>query len=148
MLCHLSQQIRKQKASPNRLPLTRAIIFLLVLLVVNSGCAKGWTPDASIISKMEAGIKPSDIPPRYSPGRPPIIGQYARYYFGYKAHNRRMIHGVLILPFGPKMKPAGIYVVRSQREFPVILDGGCSVMHLVYDLEANQIVSLECNGLA
>ncbi len=140
---HLSQQVRIQKALP------QAIILSLVLLVANLvGCAQGWTPDASIISKMEAGIKPSDIPPQYAPGHPPIISQYARYYFGYKAHNRRMIRGELVRSSISEMKPAGIYIVRSQREFPVIFDGGCSVMHLVYDVEAGKIGSLQCNGLA
>ena len=75
-----------------------------------------------------------------------MIAQYARYYFAYKANNRRMIRGELVRPFGPKMKPPGIYVVRSQKEFPIILDGGCAIMHLVYDVEADQIMSLQCNG--
>jgi hypothetical protein len=119
-----------------------------VLLVSNAGCSQSWAPDAGIISKVESSIKPSDIPLRYSPGHPPVIGQYARYYFGYMANNHRMIRGELVLPFGSKMKPAGIYVVDSQREFPTIFDGGCSVMHVVYDVDAGRLVSLQCNGVA
>ena len=102
--------------------------------------------DAAIISKLESNIKPSDIPLRYLPAHPPIIAQYARYYFGYKADNHRMIRGELILPFRSKMKPAGIYVVGSQREFPTIFDGGCAVIHVVYDVEAGHMISLQCNG--
>ena len=148
MLDHL-WQIRIQTASSlKRRPLAQLIILSIVFLVANAGCAQHWIPDPSIISKLESAIKPSDIPPQYSPGHPPIIGQYARYYFGYKTNNRRMIIGELVRPSGPKMKPAGIYVVGSQREFPTIMDGGCFVMHLVYDVEAGQIVSLKCNGLA
>jgi hypothetical protein len=112
-----------------------------------SGGAQDWTPDAAIISKLESDIKRSDIPLRYLSGHPPIIAQYARYYFGYKADNHRMIRGELILPFGSKMKPAGIYVVGSQREFPTIFDGGCAVMQVVYDVEAGRMVSLQCNGV-
>ncbi len=59
-----------------------------------------------------------------------------------------MISGELVLPFGSKMKSAGIYIVSSKREFPTIFDGGCSVMHVVYDVEAGRVVSLQCNGIA
>jgi hypothetical protein len=58
-----------------------------------------------------------------------------------------MIRGELALPIGSKMKPAGTYVVGSKREFPMIFDGGCAVMHIVYDVEVSRLVSLQCNGL-
>ena len=59
-----------------------------------------------------------------------------------------MIRGELIMPFGLKEKPAGIYVVGSEKEFPMFEDGGCAVMHVVYDVDAGQVVSLRCNGFA
>ena len=128
--------------------LMRSLILLPVLLAPNSVCAQSWTPDVAIISKLETGIKPSDRPLRYSPGHLPVVGQYARYYFGYKANNHRMISGEFVFPFGTKMKPAGIYMVGSERGFPTIFDGGCSVIHVVYDVEEVRMVSLQCNGVA
>ena len=59
-----------------------------------------------------------------------------------------MISGELVLPFGTRMKPAGIYIVEDENEFPTIFDGGCAVMRVVFDVEANHVVSLKCNGLA
>jgi hypothetical protein len=126
----------------------QSFILLLMFLIAIAGCAQNWTPDAATISKLESGIKPSDIPLQYLPGHRPVIAEYARYYFGYTANNHRMIRGELIIPFGSKMKPAGTYVVRSEKEFPMISDGGCAVMHMVYDVEAGHIMSLRCNGLA
>jgi hypothetical protein len=147
-ILRLSKSEMRTDSSSNCVPLGQALILSLMLLMANSGRAQNWTPDAAIISKVESDIKPSDIPLEYPTGHPPIIGHYARYYFGYiGANNHRMISGELVLPWS-KMKAAGIYVVGSQREFPRISDGGCAVMHVVYDVEAGHMVSLQCNGLA
>jgi hypothetical protein len=124
----------------------RSLILLPVLLASSAGCAQSWTPDAAIISRLESSIKPGDIPLRYSPGHPPVIDQYARYYFGYMANNHKMIRSKFVLPFHSKMKPAGVYMVGSEREFPIVFDGGCGVMHVVYDVDASLVVSLRCNG--
>ena len=124
----------------------QSFILSLMFLMTIAGYAQNWTPDAATISKVESGIKPSDIPQQYLPGHRPVIAGYARYYFGYTANNHRMIRGELIMPFGSKMKSAGIYVVASEKEFPMIFGGGCAVIHVVYDVEAGHIVSLRCNG--
>lgn len=59
-----------------------------------------------------------------------------------------MIGGEFVLPVGPDMKPAGIYTVSSRKGSPTIFDGGCSVMRVTYDVEEDQIVSLQCkNGV-
>ncbi len=124
------------------------VLSLIMVIMVSLGCAQSWTPDAAIISKVELGIRLSDIPPQYSPENPPIIAQYARYYVGYKANNHRMISGEFVLSMGSKSKPAGIYIVSSKIEFPTIFDGGCSVLHIIYDVDEAHLVSLKCNGFA
>ena len=129
------------------------LILSLIFALTGAGSASDWTPDAATISKLESGIKPGDIPkwaasPEYPSGRYPVVADYARYYFGYTADGHRMIRGEWVTPWGSKMKPVGIYVVGSQKDFPVIFDGGCSVVNLVYAVESKRIVSLKCNGLA
>jgi hypothetical protein len=126
----------------------QSLILSLVFWMTIAGYAQHWTPDVATISKVESSIKPSDIPQQYLPGHRPVIAEYARYYVGYTANNHRMIRGELIMPFGSRMKPAGTYVVGSEKDFPMIFDGGCAVMHVVYDVEAGHIVSLRCNGVA
>ena len=68
-----------------------------------------------------------------------------------------MIRGELVIPAaasnvvilsGSKMKPVGIYVVGSEKDFPEIFDGGCTVVHVIYAVETAHVVSLKCNGYA
>jgi len=132
----------------DRMPMKQAPLLPLMFLIAFSSRAQNWTPDAALISKVEAGIKSDGISPRYPEGHPLAIDKYARYYLGYTANSHRMIRGRFIIPFGTKMKPAGVYFVGSQKEFPVVFDGGCSVMNLVYDVEAEHVISLRCNGFA
>lgn len=119
-----------------------------VLLVTHSGCALQSALEAAVITKLERSITTSDMPRQYLAGQPPVITTYARYYFGYLANGRKMIRGEFVVPFGSGMKPAGVYMVKDATDFPIIDDGGCAVMQVVYDVEAEHIVSLKCNGLA
>ena|SRR5271168_2896432 len=125
------------------------IVQLILATAVTTalGATPGWTPDAATISKLESNIKPGDIP-KFSDGHLPIVTEYDRYYAPYMAADHRMIRGELVIPIGSKMKPAGVYVVDSEKDFPHISDGGCAIVHVVYDVETARVVSLKCNGYA
>jgi hypothetical protein len=125
------------------------IVQLILAAAVTTalGATQSWTPDAATISKLESNIKPGDIP-KFSNGHRPIVTEYARYYAPYTAGNHRMIRGELVRPMASNMKPAGIYVVGSEKDFPLIFDGGCSIVIVVYDVETARVVSLKCNGYA
>ena len=58
-----------------------------------------------------------------------------------------MIRGELVIPTGPEMK-LGIHVVGSEKDFPLIFDGGCAVVNIVYSVEQEHVISLKCNGYA
>jgi hypothetical protein len=45
-------------------------------------------------------------------------------------------------------KSKGVHIVDSQDKFPGIVDGGCGIIHLSYDIRSNKITKIECNGLA
>jgi hypothetical protein len=122
-------------------------LILAAAVTTTLGATPGWTPDAATISKLESNIKPGDIP-KLGSGHRPIVTEYARYYAPYMAGDHRMIRGELVRPMGSNMKPAGIYVVDSEKDFPLIFDGGCSIVNLVYDVETARLVSLKCNGYA
>jgi len=42
----------------------------------------------------------------------------------------------------------GIYVVANSKAFPMISDGACSVVHVLYDADESKLISLTCNGRA
>jgi hypothetical protein len=122
-------------------------LILVAGVTAALGATPGWTPDAATISKLESNIKTGDIP-KLGNGHRPIVTEYARYYAPYMAGDHRMIRGELVRPMDSKMKPVGVYVVDSEKDFPVISDGGCSIVNLVYDVETTHIISLKCNGYA
>lgn len=71
------------------------------------------------------------------------VGQYKRYYAVTFLQGRRTIKGLFVRDDEP-----GVYPVASDAEFPAILDGGCGVVHVLYDVEAERILELHCNGVA
>jgi hypothetical protein len=122
-------------------------LILAAAVTTALGATPSWTPDTETISKLESNIKPGDIP-KLGSGHRPIVTEYARYYAPYMAGDHRMIRGELVIPIGSKMKLPGVYVVDSEKDFPHISDGGCAIVHVVYDVETARVVSLKCNGYA
>jgi hypothetical protein len=57
-----------------------------------------------------------------------------------------LIAGEFVLRESVADKPMGIYVVANQMKFPVIYDGSCAVVHVVYDVDMGRMLSLTCNG--
>jgi hypothetical protein len=104
-----------------------------------------WTPDTAAIAKLESSIKPGAIP-RWGNGHSPVITDYARYYTGATMNGESVILGEFVAPSGSAYK--GVYVVHSEVQFPMILDGGCGIVHVVYSVKAQKLVSVGCNGVA
>jgi|SRR6185312_4838531 len=117
-------------------------------LLLPSIHAQKWSPDRAMIQKLESGIQPTDFPKRGYVGKPPVLTEYARYYAGYRKNSHRLIAGEFVLHEDAGDKAAGVYVVASQKDFPQIADGSCSVIHVLYDLDTSRITSLTCNGRA
>jgi hypothetical protein len=103
---------------------------------------QSWTPDAKIISTLESVVK---VPGGYD--RPPLpLKSYARFYAGSTIKGRRVVRGEYVLSddWG---KPAGIHISKEE-DFPAIMDGGCCIVNLVFDVKAGKIAWIECNGIA
>lgn len=108
---------------------------LLLLLV--SGCATAgeaaWTPSPALVAKVEANlILPAGSQP---------IGSYGRYYYGRLEHGRRVLVGEFVL----EDSSPGVHII-APADAPRVLDGGCSVVNLVYDPAHKKVTSLFCNG--
>ena len=93
-----------------------------------------YVPDTQTLSHLESKITlPDDaIAP---------LSDYTRYYFGIIVGGRRGISGDLVLGHAKK----GIHIIRSDDEFPGITDGGCIIVHLMYDVQLEKITTIFCN---
>lgn len=123
-----------------RLPGTGIVIVALLAQPLHA--AESWTPTRGEIARLEAGLKLPESPSTSGP-----LKDYERYYAGIVRNGHRMIHAEFVaLGIGPEAR--GQVHVTSEDKFPVIMDGGCGVVNLLYDVESNRVVHIGCNGLA
>jgi hypothetical protein len=120
-------------------------IILGVVFISLSGFAssQSWTPSVAEITKLESAIKLDKLAYWKISHLPPLVG-YERYYAGSTLRGEKMIFGELVAPWDSKQKP-GIHVVARKHDFPVIMDGGCGIINLVYSVKEQRIVSIQCN---
>lgn len=91
-----------------------------------------WVPADELIRKIEASLT---MPSGHS------LQEYHRYYAGERYMDRPAVIGVFVRSDQP-----GIDVV-PQDELPRILDGGCSVVTMRYDVALDKIIYIRCNGV-
>ncbi|GLQ97281.1 hypothetical protein [Dyella mobilis] len=113
-----------------------ASVLLLFTVVARAGEAPGtsqWIPTAQQISAVEAQlVMPSGSKP---------LPVYTRYYYGQIVLGRHLLIGEFVLGKG-----RGFRIV-SPNKAPQVLDGGCSVVNLKYDIERKKAVAIFCNGM-
>jgi hypothetical protein len=94
-----------------------------------------WVPAESLVREIDAEIQlPDGAFPR---------SEYARYYAPFTRKDLRSLVAVYI--HDPQQ--AGVKLVK-RTEMPVVLDGGCSVIRLQYDVQARKLLVIACNGRA
>lgn len=94
---------------------------------------KSWTPTIDLVEKVEAELK---MPAGTK------LSSYARYYYGQISQGRRVLIGEFVLG----SDAPGVHIVTSEKA-PEILDGGCSLIDLKYDVENRVVVDISCNGV-
>ena len=100
--------------------------------LLNAANAVQWQPSMSDVSALERKLV---LPREAEPLR-----SYARYYTGEIAGGRKIIRGYYL---GWGMP--GIYLKPSETE---VMDGGCSVIAVVFDVQSARISGVACNGVA
>jgi hypothetical protein len=110
-----------------------------------SSSAQSWTPSPSQIEELESKIHLENLP-YWKISKLPLLPGYERFYAGSMSGEDRVILGELIVPDTGE-KP-GIHVVPSEKSFPMVWDGACSVIHLTYSEKLKGITSITCNGRA
>lgn len=122
-------------------------LFVTVVFVFALAACDG-PPRGSVqwkdIRQLESVVRvPAD------PGwQPAPLAKYRRYYTGITIHGHRMIQGELVLASTDEDGRPGVYPVGGVEDFPLIADGGCSVVNLLYDIAAKRITAITCNGYA
>lgn len=96
--------------------------------------AASWTPTPALVVDVEARLA---LPEGAAP-----MDSYGRYYYGKFKHGRRVLVGEFVQDLSP-----GVHII-SPTHAPRILDGGCSVIRLVYDVAQKKVTALFCNGNA
>jgi hypothetical protein len=75
------------------------------------------------------------------PGAEPVRA-FARYYAGVNRNGHRIIRGIYVLGEDARI------VMTNEEKLPMILDGGCGVVTVEYDVSAGAFLMVSCNGEA
>jgi len=101
----------------------------------------GWRPERPMIDALETAVV---MPPGARP-----LAEYRRQYGGMLEAGRRVIWGVFHVPGIPGLPKDELPVAIFDREPPpMIQDGGCSVVTLKFDVSAQRVLWIQCNGEA
>ena len=93
-----------------------------------------WTPSASLVAQIEAKIK---MP------KGTTLAAYTRHYYGVVENKHRILIGVYI----QSDKFPGIRI-SPMAAVPKVLDAGCGVVNLKYDVNQGRTLAIFCNGNA
>jgi hypothetical protein len=101
-------------------------------LAMNSPPSDVWRPTSADLRFLERNlVLPVDAL---------ALDKYTRYYAGSIRDGRRIIRGVLV------SGTSRVVIMSSLSDLPVILDGGCQIVNVEYDIGRRQLVRAACNG--
>lgn len=113
--------------------------FIVAALATTTSCSDKGSQDLSdqtaLIAQVEASVS---LPEGAS-----AIESFSRSY----TSDQGMIVGIYLRPELAGQE-SGSRWVASREEMPMILDGGCAMVTVLYDPDAKQFVEVYCNGVA
>ena len=121
-------------------------IIVGVLIVFMSSAAPNWTPTETQMTELESNIRLDQLA-WWKISKLPTLSGYERFYTAGTSKGEKVILGELVLADSSRRRP-GVHTVSSTKEFPMISDGGCAVISLVYSVSSKSITSIKCNGRA
>lgn len=85
-----------------------------------------------------------------SEGNRNSLKMYVRYYYETKEDNKRILNGTfivyqLLMAFGPKKDYDAPIKIVQKGEVPYILNSGCQVIRLKYDLDNDKVMDIRCS---
>ena len=125
----------------------RAIQLTLICIVALAATAATptpfWTPSQTQVARLETLVKPKGLTRKIR-----ALGEYDRAYAGTTVSGRKIVEGRWALHGWTGAIPAPNPKIVSFDALPDILDGGCGVVTVMYDVATDKIVLLQCNGVA
>lgn len=116
-------------------------LVVLLMIAAGTGAAEprtpgsAWVPSLELIGDIESSI---ELPAEARP-----LATYARYYAGVTDEDgRRLVRAVYVAGGGK------VVIVGDETKLPSILDGGCDVIDLKYDVTNHRLVFATCHGYA
>jgi hypothetical protein len=118
-------------------PRTRAPVLLIAAILLLSSCTRmEAVKESGNTRAMISGIERNIVLPEESNR----LGDYSRYYAQTYVSGKPYLVGVFLLD------GAGEVRVVSESDLPVVLDGGCDVVHVEYDVTEERMVTICCQG--
>jgi hypothetical protein len=93
-----------------------------------------WSPDRQIIDELERTVT--------LPAGAKLLKQYSRYYAGTVRNGVRVVVATYISGLDVSR------IVGSEAALPGVLDGGCDIVNVEYDVKRHRFVQVFCNGVA
>jgi hypothetical protein len=93
-----------------------------------------WVPTTSVVAELEHGLS---LPQGAYP-----LAKYTRYYTGLIRNGRHVVRGIFV-GGAPK-----VVIVKSELALPVVMDGGCHIINVDYEVESHKVLQVFCNGYA
>ncbi|WP_339915524.1 hypothetical protein [uncultured Brevundimonas sp.] len=148
-----------------------AFASLQVAVAQPSALTRDWAQQLEASLDLKVALNAT---PHLEGGAPKPVAEYARYYRMIERDGRQIVEAVFAPPvephpsdwrtsrytpngmedLGPTPQPSAEALQRGRRDihidepFPVVFDGGCSVVTLSIDYESRRILSAHCNGVA
>lgn len=98
-----------------------------------------WVPDIKGIKKIERKLR--------LPRGGYKLKHYVRYYWGTLEDGVPILNGEFYTPISDNEEANKIFINDSEGP-PAILDGGCSVINLRWNMASGELIALWCNGVA
>ena len=111
-----------------------AVIGQSPVLVAAQPVEQRWTPTLEQVSQLETMV---GMPRGTKP-----LAQYTRAYHGVMIGGHPYIKALYYI--GSRSVP-GVEIIGADRTYPMILDGGCNVVNLTYEVESRDL-AIRCNG--
>jgi hypothetical protein len=115
--------------------ITALLIVAIRTHAADSASKSTWAPSGKLISKIESTIQ--------LPAGADAVSTYTRYYVGITGSDGRRVVRAVFAGSG-----ARVVALNDESKLPRILDGGCGVIDLEYDVETHRLVFATCHGEA
>jgi hypothetical protein len=130
----------------DRLAISAAILITAATLARPSEAAPRWADQSALPAPRDAEAVMARIEAKTGIPSGAPIASYDRFY-AYAGDGGGKIVVAIYVRHDPGGPGKGRRWVAA-RDLPLIFDGGCSVVNLLFDLEADKVVKLSCNGRA